>query len=87
VNFLFPSHMAYGYHGDNKKIGMNQPLLCTVTLHDFKPETAVKKKTILKTTGAESISNPDIPEETSQSPAPVKKHIKTENKPNDTVKQ
>jgi gliding motility-associated peptidyl-prolyl isomerase len=87
VNFLFPSHMAYGYHGDNKKIGMNQPLLCTVTLHDFKTETEVKKKTTQKTTGTESISNPDIPEETSQSPAPVKKHIKTENKPKDTVKQ
>jgi hypothetical protein len=43
VNFLFPSHMAYGYHGDNKKIGTNQPLLCTVTLNDFKPENEIKK--------------------------------------------
>jgi gliding motility-associated peptidyl-prolyl isomerase len=31
VNFLFPSHMGYGYHGDNKKIGINQPLICAVT--------------------------------------------------------
>lgn len=38
VTFLFPSHMAYGYHGDNKKIGTNEPLICTVTLNDFKPE-------------------------------------------------
>lgn len=38
VTFLFPSHMAYGYHGDNKRIGSNQPLICTVTLNDFKPE-------------------------------------------------
>jgi gliding motility-associated peptidyl-prolyl isomerase len=42
VRFLFPSHMAFGYHGDNKRIGSNQPLICTVTLHDFKPEPAVK---------------------------------------------
>ncbi len=42
VSFLFPSHMAYGYHGDNKRIGSNQPLICTVTLHDFKPETKLK---------------------------------------------
>ncbi len=38
VTFLFPSHMAYGYHGDNKRIGTNEPLICTVTLNDFKPE-------------------------------------------------
>lgn len=42
VTFLFPSHMAYGYHGDNKRIGSNEPLICTVTLHDFKPETKLK---------------------------------------------
>lgn len=42
VTFLFPSHMAYGYHGDNKRIGSNQPLICTVTLNDFKPETQLK---------------------------------------------
>jgi gliding motility-associated peptidyl-prolyl isomerase len=36
VTFLFPSHIAYGYHGDNKKIGANEPLICTVTLKDFK---------------------------------------------------
>lgn len=42
VNFLFPSHMGYGYHGDDKKIGVNQPLFCTVTLHDFKPEAVYK---------------------------------------------
>ncbi|AOW09635.1 gliding motility-associated peptidyl-prolyl isomerase GldI [Flavobacterium gilvum] len=38
VHFLFTSHMGYGYHGDNNKIGTNQPLLCTVTLHDFMTE-------------------------------------------------
>ncbi len=38
VTFLFPSHMAYGYHGDNKLIKTNQPIICTVTLHDFKPK-------------------------------------------------
>lgn len=42
VTFLFPSHMAYGYHGDNKKIGTNQPLICSVTLNDIKPENQVQ---------------------------------------------
>lgn len=44
INFFFPSHIAYGYHGDNKKIGVNQPLICTVTLNDFKPENVYKKE-------------------------------------------
>lgn len=38
VTFLFPSHIAYGYHGDDKSIGPNEPLICIVTLNDFKPE-------------------------------------------------
>lgn len=46
--FLFPSHMAYGYHGDNKKIGTNLPLLCTVTLRNFLSEAEVKKQELLK---------------------------------------
>ncbi len=48
VVFLFPSHAAYGYHGDNKKIGTNQPLICTVKLHSFAPEETFKKETQLK---------------------------------------
>ena len=48
VNFLFPSHMGFGFHGDNKKIGTNQPLLCTVTLHNFIDEEAFKKEVQLK---------------------------------------
>ncbi|MGH2664250.1 gliding motility-associated peptidyl-prolyl isomerase GldI [Flavobacterium sp.] len=42
VTFLFPSHMAFGYHGDNNKIGTNKPLMCTVTLNDIKPENEIK---------------------------------------------
>jgi gliding motility-associated peptidyl-prolyl isomerase len=42
VTFLFPSHMAYGYHGDNAKIGTNKPLVCTVTLNDIKSENQLK---------------------------------------------
>ncbi len=38
VTFLFPSHMAYGYHGDERRIRENEPLIVTVTLRDFKPE-------------------------------------------------
>lgn len=42
VTFLFPSHMAYGYHGDDRRIGHNQPLICTVTLTDFNPEEKIQ---------------------------------------------
>jgi gliding motility-associated peptidyl-prolyl isomerase len=44
VHFLFPSHVGFGYHGDNKKIGTNQPLFCTVTLTNFISEEAYKKQ-------------------------------------------
>ena len=39
ATFLFPSHLGFGYHGDNKKIGTNLPLVCKVTLLDIKKET------------------------------------------------
>ncbi|HWS59379.1 MAG TPA: gliding motility-associated peptidyl-prolyl isomerase GldI [Flavobacterium sp.] len=52
VIFLFPSHIAFGYHGDDKKIGPNQPLLCTVTLHNFISEEAFKKEIQLKNANA-----------------------------------
>jgi gliding motility-associated peptidyl-prolyl isomerase len=52
VNFLFTSHMGYGFHGDNNKIGTNQPLFCTVTLRDFMPEAKyneqIEPKTVIK---------------------------------------
>ncbi len=57
VTFLFPSHIAYGYHGDNKRIGTNQPLMCTVTLHNFISEEAFRKELILKGTAAEQTKN------------------------------
>lgn len=43
ITFLFPSHMAYGYHGDEKKIGTNVPLICTVTLNDIKLDPKSQK--------------------------------------------
>lgn len=46
--FLFPSHIGFGYHGDNKKIGTNIPLLCTVTLRNFMPEAELKKQEVAK---------------------------------------
>lgn len=57
VNFIFPSHMAYGYHGDEKKIGPNQPLICTVTLRDFMPEAAYKKISELKLSESDAITS------------------------------
>jgi len=41
VTFLFPSFMGFGYRGDTKRIKSNQPIICTVTLNDFKPETQI----------------------------------------------
>jgi hypothetical protein len=35
--------MGFGYHGDNKRIGTNQPLICTVTLRDFMSEVYKKQ--------------------------------------------
>ena len=42
VTFLFPSHMGYGYHGDNRRIGHNEPLITTIFLRDIKPETEAR---------------------------------------------
>mgnify|MGYP003656434644 FL=1 len=36
VTFLFPSHKAYGYYGDENKIGTNIPLVCKVTVNSIK---------------------------------------------------
>lgn len=44
ITFLFTSHNGYGYHGDNDKIGINESLMCTVTLNDFKTDNKVKPK-------------------------------------------
>ncbi|WP_394750028.1 gliding motility-associated peptidyl-prolyl isomerase GldI [Spongiimicrobium salis] len=32
ATFLFPSSLGYGYHGDNKKIGVNTPLKSTIEI-------------------------------------------------------
>lgn len=32
ATFLFPSSLAYGYHGDDDKIGINVPIKSTITL-------------------------------------------------------
>jgi len=50
VTFLFPSHMGYGYHGDNRRIGHNEPLVTTIFLRDIKPETEVRTTEKPKTT-------------------------------------
>jgi gliding motility-associated peptidyl-prolyl isomerase len=45
ITFLFPSHMAFGYHGDNNKIGHNEPLIYTVTLTNFEKDPNPKPQT------------------------------------------
>jgi gliding motility-associated peptidyl-prolyl isomerase len=72
VTFLFPSNMAYGYHGDDKKIGTNQPIICTVTLRDFKSEVVYKKESQLK------VSTPTVV-------PPIKKEASALSKPKDTL--
>ncbi|WP_395051827.1 gliding motility-associated peptidyl-prolyl isomerase GldI [Flavobacterium sp.] len=76
VIFLFPSHIAFGYHGDDKKIGTNQPLICTVTLHNFLSEAAFKKEIQLRATTPEKQDTSNI--------EPVKQ-TKAVNKLKDTV--
>lgn len=39
VTFLFPSHKAFGYYGDQNKIGSNEPIQAKVTLHNIKEES------------------------------------------------
>ncbi|WP_299224658.1 gliding motility-associated peptidyl-prolyl isomerase GldI [uncultured Psychroserpens sp.] len=36
VTFLFPSQKAYGYYGDNDRIGTNIPLICKVKVNHIK---------------------------------------------------
>ncbi|WP_281298763.1 gliding motility-associated peptidyl-prolyl isomerase GldI [Flavobacterium limnophilum] len=73
VIFLFPSHIAFGYHGDDKKIGTNQPLMVTVTLHNFISEEAFKKEIVLKTknTNQQDSSNSEQLKQR-QKPTPIK---------------
>jgi gliding motility-associated peptidyl-prolyl isomerase len=33
ITFLFPSNKAYGYYGDENKIGTNIPIICKVTIN------------------------------------------------------
>ena len=42
VTFLFPSYQAYGYYGDNHKIGTNIPLMSEVTLHKITKESTTE---------------------------------------------
>tara|TARA_R110002049_G_scaffold308457_1_gene512542 strand:+ start:2675 stop:3223 length:549 start_codon:yes stop_codon:yes gene_type:complete len=35
ATFLFPSQKAYGYYGDENKIGTNLPIMCEVTVYSI----------------------------------------------------
>lgn len=86
VIFLFPSHMAYGYHGDNKKISVNEPLLCTVTLKDFKPEADYKKELELEKLVTKN-TNTSNDTDSISSTLTKKKIIKPKKLPVDTLNQ
>jgi gliding motility-associated peptidyl-prolyl isomerase len=60
INFLFTSPIAYGYHGDNKKIGTNKPLLCIVTLRDFMSEANYDQKMKANITSDSTTQNDSI---------------------------
>ncbi|MFZ0598200.1 MAG: gliding motility-associated peptidyl-prolyl isomerase GldI, partial [Flavobacterium sp.] len=70
VTFLFPSHIAYGYHGDNKKIGTNQSLICTVTLRNFLPDPTAKPAAVAGQAKTTSVAKPVTP---TKPVAPTKK--------------
>ncbi|TDD96923.1 gliding motility-associated peptidyl-prolyl isomerase GldI [Flavobacterium cellulosilyticum] len=63
VTFLFPSHVAYGFHGDEKKIGPNQPLICTIYLLNFISEEAFDKEIQLKKAAKLDANNTEIQNE------------------------
>lgn len=42
VTFFFPSYQAYGYYGDNHKIGANIPLITEVTLNTITKESTTE---------------------------------------------
>lgn len=42
VTFLFPSYQAYGYYGDDRKIGTNIPLITRVTLHTITKQSTIE---------------------------------------------
>ncbi len=42
VTFLFPSYQAYGYYGDDDKIGTNIPLISEVTLNKITKESTTE---------------------------------------------
>ncbi len=42
VTFLFPSYQAYGYYGDDNKIGTNIPLKTKVTLNKITKESTTE---------------------------------------------
>jgi len=42
ATFLFPSYQAYGYYGDDHKIGTNIPLITEVTLHKINKESTIE---------------------------------------------
>lgn len=87
VNFLFPSHMGFGYHGDNKRIGTNQPLICTVTLHDFKAEDRYKKQLKEQENLTVLAVEKQRADSSYQAATPIKKIIATKAKPKDTLKK
>jgi gliding motility-associated peptidyl-prolyl isomerase len=35
ATFIFPSQLAYGYYGDENKIGTNTPIICNVTINSI----------------------------------------------------
>lgn len=36
ITFYFPSNLAFGYYGDQDRIGINTPIICEVTLNNIK---------------------------------------------------
>jgi hypothetical protein len=77
--------MGFGYHGDNKRIGTNQPLICTVTLRDFMSEVYKKQMDQTSITDVPAIKKAILDPKTSAesnkkhktNPNTNKRHFKT----------
>jgi gliding motility-associated peptidyl-prolyl isomerase len=49
LTFLFPSHKAFGYYGDQEKIGRNVPIRSTISLNKIVNENQTSKTQNLET--------------------------------------
>ncbi|GIZ14813.1 gliding motility-associated peptidyl-prolyl isomerase GldI [Capnocytophaga catalasegens] len=55
--FFFPSEIAFGYHGDKDRIGINEPIMVKVHILKITPEKELEKNDLKKDENNEIITN------------------------------